>query len=389
MRRFLIIIKFIFFLQVHILFSNFQERKETIIVGAESIQEFLPFLENKNIGLVSNSSSIIRKEHKLVHLLDTLLKLNQKIKAVFAPEHGFLSNKENGALIKNDFDFKRNVNVYSLYGKNKKPTPNQLKDIDIMVFDLQDVGARFYTYLSTLYYTMEACAENKIPLLILDRPNPNGHYIDGPILEKEFISFVGILEIPIVHGMTFGEIAKMINGENFINSNCEIKIIKVKNYTHNLPYDLPLPPSPNLPNKTSINLYPSLCLFEQTPISIGRGTNLQFQIFGNPRFESNFYFLPKPNSGSQNPKHQGVVCYGKDLRLTEKVSKIEIKWLIDAYTQYPEKNKFFRSGFSLLAGTKSLEQQIKNNWSEKEIRKSWEIGLIKFKKLRKKYLLYH
>ena len=389
MRRFLIIIKFIFFLQVHILFSNFQERKETIIVGAESIQEFLPFLENKNIGLVSNSSSIIRKEHKLVHLLDTLLKLNQKIKAVFAPEHGFLSNKENGALIKNDFDFKRNVNVYSLYGKNKKPTPNQLKDIDIMVFDLQDVGARFYTYLSTLYYTMEACAENKIPLLILDRPNPNGHYIDGPILEKEFISFVGILEIPIVHGMTFGEIAKMINGENFINSNCEIKIIKVKNYTHNLPYDLPLPPSPNLPNKTSINLYPSLCLFEQTPISIGRGTNLQFQIFGNPRFESNFYFLPKPNSGSQNPKHQGVVCYGKDLRLTERVSKIEIKWLIDAYTQYPEKNKFFRSGFSLLAGTKSLEQQIKNNWSEKEIRKSWEIGLIKFKKLRKKYLLYH
>ena len=389
MRRFLIIIKFIFFLQVHVLFSNFQERKETIIVGAESIQEFLPFLENKNIGLVSNSSSIIRKEHKLVHLLDTLLKLNQKIKAVFAPEHGFLSNKENGALIKNDFDFKRNVNVYSLYGKNKKPTPNQLKDIDIMVFDLQDVGARFYTYLSTLYYTMEACAENKIPLLILDRPNPNGHYIDGPILEKEFISFVGILEIPIVHGMTFGEIAKMINGENFINSNCEIKIIKVKNYTHNLPYDLPLPPSPNLPNKTSINLYPSLCLFEQTPISIGRGTNLQFQIFGNPRFESNFYFLPKPNSGSQNPKHQGVVCYGKDLRLTEKVSKIEIKWLIDAYTQYPEKNKFFRSGFSLLAGTKSLEQQIKNNWSEKEIRKSWEIGLIKFKKLRKKYLLYH
>lgn len=388
MRRFFTIIKFIFFLQVHVLFSNFQEETETIILGAESIEEFLPFIENNKIGLVSNSSSIIRTDHKPVHLLDTLLKLNQKIKAVFAPEHGFLSNEENGALIKNDFDFKRNVNIYSLYGKNKKPSPHQLKDIDVMVFDLQDVGARFYTYLSTLYYTMEACAENKIPLIILDRPNPNGHYIDGPILEKEFISFVGILEIPIVHGMTFGEIAKMINGENLIHSNCEIKIIKMKNYAHNLPYDLPLPPSPNLPNKTSINLYPSLCLFEQTPISIGRGTNLQFQIFGNPRFESNFYFLPKPNSGSQNPKHQGVVCYGKDLRLTERVSKIEIKWLIDAYTQYPEKNKFFKSGFSLLAGTKSLEQQIKNNWSEKEIRRSWEIGLKKFKKLRKKYLLY-
>lgn len=389
MRRFFTIIKFIFFLQVHVLFSNFQEETETIILGAESIEEFLPIIENNKIGLVSNSSSIIRTDHKPVHLLDTLLKLNQKIKAVFAPEHGFLSNEENGALIKNDFDFKRNVNIYSLYGKNKKPSPHQLKDIDVMVFDLQDVGARFYTYLSTLYYTMEACAENKIPLIILDRPNPNGHYIDGPILEKEFISFVGILEIPIVHGMTFGEIAKMINGENLIHSNCEIKIIKVKNYTHNLPYDLPLPPSPNLPNKTSINLYPSLCLFEQTPISIGRGTNLQFQIFGNPRFESNFYFLPKPNSGSQNPKHQGVVCYGKDLRMTKRVSKIEIKWLIDAYTQYPEKNMFFKSGFSLLAGTKNLEQQIKNNWSEKEIRRSWEIGLKKFKKLRKKYLLYN
>ena len=288
MRGFLTIINFIFFLQVHVLFSNFQEEKETIILGAESIEEFIPLLENKKIGLVSNSSSVIRTENKLVHLLDTLLKLKQEVKAVFAPEHGFLSNKENGALIKNDFDYKRNINIYSLYGKNKKPSPNQLKGIDIMVFDLQDVGARFYTYLSTLYYTMQACAENKVPLIILDRPNPNGHYIDGPILEKEFISFVGIIEIPIVHGMTLGEIANMINGENLIDSKCEIKVIRVKNYTHDLQYDLPLPPSPNLPNKKSVNLYPSLCLFEQTPISIGRGTNLQFQIFGNPRFKSNF-----------------------------------------------------------------------------------------------------
>ena len=388
MGNFFTIIKFIFFLQVHILFSNFQEETETIILGAESIEEFLPFVKNKKIGLVSNSSSIIRTDHKPVHLLDTLLKLNQKIKAVFAPEHGFLSDKENGALIKNDFDFKRNVNIYSLYGGNKKPSPNQLKDIDVMIFDLQDVGARFYTYLSTLYYTMEACAENKIQLLILDRPNPNGHYVDGPILEKEFMSFVGILEIPIVHGMTIGELAKMINGEDLIHPKCEIKVIKLKNYTHNSQYNLPLPPSPNLPNKISVNLYPSLCLFEQTPISIGRGTNLQFQIFGNPKFKSNFYFVPQPNLGSQKPKHQGVVCYGKDLRMTERVSKIQIEWLIDAYNQYPEKSKFFKSGFSLLSGTKSLEQQIKNNWTENEIRKSWEIGLKKFKKLRKKYLLY-
>ena len=388
MRGFLTIINFIFFLQVHVLFSNFQEEKETIILGAESIEEFIPFLENKKIGLVSNSSSVIRTENKLVHLLDTLLKLKQEVKAVFAPEHGFLSNKENGALIKNDFDFKRNINIYSLYGKNKKPSPNQLKGIDIMVFDLQDVGARFYTYLSTLYYTMQACAENKIPLIILDRPNPNGHYIDGPILEKKFLSFVGILEIPIVHGMTLGEIANMINGENLIDSKCEIKVIRVKNYTHDLQYDLPLPPSPNLPNKKSVNLYPSLCLFEQTPISIGRGTNLQFQIFGNPKFESTFSFVPKPNLGSQNPKHNGTICFGKDLRMTERLSKIEIKWLIDAYNEYPEKNKFFSSSFSLLAGTESLEQQIKDNWSEKEIRESWERGLKKFKRLRKKYLIY-
>ena len=388
MRGFLTIINFIFFLQVYVLFSNFQEEKETIILGAESIEEFIPFLENKKIGLVSNSSSVIRTKNKLVHLLDTLLKLKQEVKAVFAPEHGFLSNKENGALIKNDFDYKRNINIYSLYGKNKKPSPNQLKGIDIMVFDLQDVGARFYTYLSTLYYTMQACAENKIPLIILDRPNPNGHYIDGPILEKEFISFVGIIEIPIVHGMTLGEIANMINGENLIDSKCEIKVIRVKNYTHDLQYDLPLPPSPNLPNKKSVNLYPSLCLFEQTPISIGRGTSLQFQIFGNPKFESTFSFVPKPNLGSQNPKHNGTVCFGKDLRMTERLSKIEIKWLIDAYNEYPEKNKFFSSSFSLLAGTESLEQQIKDNWSEKEIRESWESSLKKFKKLRKKYLIY-
>ena len=388
MRRFFKIIKFIFLLQVHILFSNFQEELKTIILGAELTEEFVPLLEGKNIGLVSNSSSILRTIKKPVHLLDTLIRLNQKVQAVFAPEHGFLSDKENGAFIKNDFDFRRKVKIYSLYGKNKKPNPNQLKDIDIMIFDLQDVGARFYTYLSTLYYTMEACAENKIPLIILDRPNPNGHYIDGPILEKEFKSFVGIVQIPIVHGMTLGELARMINGEGFIHPKCEIKIIKLKNYTHKLQYDLPLPPSPNLPNKISINLYPSLCLFEQTPVSIGRGTDMQFQIYGNPSFKSSFSFVPKPNLGSQNPKHKGVICYGKDLRITERVSKIEIKWLIDAYAQYPEKNKFFNSGFSLLAGTKSLEQQIKNNWSENEIRKSWQSGLKKFKKLRKKYLLY-
>ena len=261
MKKFLGIIKLMFLLQVYVLFLNFQEETEGVILGAESVEEFIPFLENKKIGLVSNSSSIIRSGNKKVHLLDTLLKLNQKIKAVFAPEHGFLSDQENGALIENDFDFKRNVNIYSLYGKNKKPSPNQLKDIDIMLFDLQDVGARFYTYLSTLYFIIEACAENKIPLIILDRPNPNGHYIDGPILEKKFLSFVGILEIPIVHAMTFGEIAKMINGENLVNSKCELKVIKMKNYNHNLEYNLPLPPSPNLPNKTSINLYPSLCLF--------------------------------------------------------------------------------------------------------------------------------
>ena len=388
MKRFLRIIKFIFLLQFHILFSNFQEEIKTIIPGAESIEEYLSLIENKKIGIVSNSSSIIKTKNKKIHLLDTLIKLNQSISAVFAPEHGFLSDKENGAIIKNNFDSKRKINIYSLYGKNKKPSSEQLKDINVMIFDLQDVGARFYTYLSTLYYTIEACAENKIPLIILDRPNPNGHYVDGPVLEKKFTSFVGILEMPIVHGMTLGEIANMIYGENLIDSKHQIKIIKIKNYNHNLQYDLPSPPSPNLPNSLSINLYPSLCLFEQTPISVGRGTNLQFQIFGNPKFHSLFSFIPKPNLGSQNPKHKGKVCYGRDLRQTERLSKIEIKWLIDAYKQYPEKNAFFKPGFSLLAGTNSLQEQIKDNYSEEEIRKSWEKGLKKFKKLREKYLLY-
>ena len=388
MKKFLRIIKLIFLLQFHILFSNFQEEIDRIIPGAESIHEYISMIENKKIGIVSNSSSIIKTKNKHVHLLDTLIKLNQSITALFAPEHGFLSDKENGALIKNNFDSVRKVNIYSLYGKDKKPSSNQLKDIQVMIFDLQDVGARFYTYLSTLYYTIEACAENKIPLIILDRPNPNGHYVDGPTLEKEFISFVGVLEIPIVHGMTLGEIAKMIYGEGMIDSKHEIKIIKVKNYNRNLQYDLPLPPSPNLPNSLSINLYPSLCLFEQTPVSVGRGTNLQFQIFGNPKFNSSFSFTPKPNLGSQNPKHEGILCYGKDLRSTERLSKIEIKWLIDAYTQYPDKNMFFKPGFSLLAGTKTLQQQIKGNYSEEEIRKSWKSGLKKFRKLREKYLLY-
>ena len=283
------------------------------------------------------------------------------------------------------------IKIISLYGKNRKPKPEDLKNIEILIFDLQDVGVRFYTYISTLHYVMEACAENNIQLVVLDRPNPNSHYIDGPVLKPINKSFVGMHEVPIVYGMTIGEYAKMINGEGWLKNsiNCKLKVIPLKNYTHKSNYTIPLRPSPNLPNKKSIELYPSLCLLEPTVISVGRGTEMQFQIYGNPNFpKSKFKFIPKPNFGSKNPKHNGVICYGEDLRKIKKINKINLKWLIDSYNKFPDKKNFFFKGFDRISGDSSLKQQVIAGWNQKQIRRSWNKKLQKFKLIRKKYLIY-
>ena len=305
-----------------------------IQVGADQIEAYLPLLKNKNIGVVAHASSLVKTQNQSVHLIDTLLSLSTKINKVFAPEHGFRSKADNGENVDNIIDPKTQLPLISLHGKNKKPQSKDLEGIDLMVFDIQDVGVRFYTYLSTLHLVMEACAENNIPLLILDRPNPNAHYVDGPVMEDEFKSFLGKHNVPIVYGLTLGEYAQMINNEGWLTNKiqCEISIVPVKNYTHKTPYSLAVRPSPNLPNDQAINLYPSLCLLEQTPVSIGRGTEMQFQIFGHPDFKNkSFEFKPQPNFGAKYPKQENKICYGVDLRQHPRANKIELKWLMNAY----------------------------------------------------------
>ncbi len=363
-----------------------------IKTGASQLSAYLPLLKNKKIALVSNPTSIVfNKNNTPVHLVDTLLSHKVVITKVLAPEHGFRGKADAGETIKDGLDLKTNLPVISLYGKNKKPSPQVLKNVDLLVFDIQDVGARFYTYISTLAYVMEACAENNIPLLILDRPNPNGHYVDGPVLHPNYKSFIGLHPIPIVHGMTIGEYAQMVNGQHWLANGikCKLSIIKMQHYNHQKAYSLPIKPSPNLPNDIAINLYPSLCLFEGTTISVGRGTEMQFQIYGAPKLsKNNFRFTPKPNLGAKHPKYENVLCYGEDLRLVPKLNKISLKWLIKAYQQYPDKENFFTSFFKKLAGTDLLKKQIEAGLSEKEIKASWSKDLTNFKLIRKKYLLY-
>ena len=362
-----------------------------IITGAEDTEGYLFELKGKKIGVVAHQSSLIFTSHKQKHLVDLLLENKIDIKSVFAPEHGFRGIADAGEKIDDDKDPLTNLPIYSLYGKNRKPSQEQLKGIELMVFDLQDVGVRFFTYLSTLHYVMEACAEQNIPVIVLDRPNPNSHYIDGPVLNHENSSFVGMHPVPIVYGMTIGEYAKMINGEGWLSNgiSCDLKVILIQNYTHKTPYELIIRPSPNLPNAQAIALYPSLCLLEQTVISIGRGTNKQFQIYGHPSFPKNqFSFTPKPNFGAKNPKQNGTLCYGVDLTKTKKPDRVELKWLIDAYTNFPEKNGFFLKGFNRISGVNDLKMQIKQQISESEIRKTWSQDLEKFKKIRAKYLIY-
>ena len=368
-----------------LILSSLGLHAQQLILGSERMEEIINSIDNKNLAIVGNQTSLVND----IHLVDTLLSLKQNIISVFSPEHGFRGTEDAGAKIDNEYDSKTGLPIISLYGKNKKPTREQLKGIDIIIFDIQDVGARFYTYISTLHYVMEAAGENNIKVIVLDRPNPNGHYVDGPILEKEFKSFVGMHEVPIVHGMTIGEYAKMIVGEKWIDDSCELEVINMINYNRNDLYELPIKPSPNLPNSKSINLYPSLCLFEGTNVSVGRGTDKPFQHFGSPF--SKFYsyaFIPKSGPGSKFPKHENKTCTGKNLETYPYLSSINLNWLIESFKQTSNKEDFFNSFFDKLAGSDKLRTQIISGLSEKEIRSSWEPELKEFKKTRDKYLLY-
>lgn len=364
------------------------EKSKEIKTGADNYDAYLPLLKSKKVGIVTNQTGILSNK---THLVDYLLEQKIDLKKIFAPEHGFRGTADAGELIKDGKDTKTGLPIISLYGDNKKPKVEQLAGIDVLIFDLQDVGARFYTYISSLHYIMEACAENNIELIVLDRPNPNGNIVDGPLLEKEFTSFVGMHPIPTLHGMTIGEYAKMINGEKWLKNGiqCKLKVIPCLNYSRDMSYSLPVKPSPNLPNDQAINLYASICLFEGTNVSSGRGTEKQFQIYGSPYLpKSGFSFTPVPNFGAKDPMHKNILCYGEDLSAIPKVSQLEFKWLIKAYDTTSDKSKFFNSFFTKLAGTKKLQQQIEAGISEKDIRKSWEKDLNDFKTMRKKYLIY-
>ncbi|MGI9525857.1 MAG: exo-beta-N-acetylmuramidase NamZ family protein [Weeksellaceae bacterium] len=365
-----------------------------IILGAEQSELYLPQLKDKNVGVITNQTGIIPANHSQ-HLVDYLLDQKIKVKRIFAPEHGFRGEADAGETVKDGIDTQTGLPIISLYGKNKKPYDSQISDLDVLVFDIQDVGVRFYTYISTLHYVMEAAAENNIPVIVLDRPNPNAHYIDGPILEASQKTFVGMHPVPIVYGMTIGEYAQMINGEKWLKNRvtCDLTIVPLKNYTHDTVYDLPVKPSPNLPNAQSINLYPSLCFFEGTNVSEGRGTEMQFQIYGSPYLKDMaFKFTPKPNKGAKNPQHNGKLCYGEDLRNYPRLSEIKLNWLIKAYKNNTQQPFFTKNAGAFwldkLAGTDDLRKQIENGWSEEKIKATWKDGLEKFKNIRGKYLLY-
>ncbi|SDL94655.1 Uncharacterized conserved protein YbbC, DUF1343 family [Daejeonella rubra] len=381
--------------------ENIDKVRGKLRTGAEQTELYLPYLKGKRIGMVVNPTSVIGS----TTVVDSLLSLGVKIVKIFGPEHGFRGDASAGIHVDDSFDAKTGIPAISLYGKHNKPTKEDLADIDLMIYDIQDVGVRFYTYINTLQHVMEACADNNKELLILDRPNPNGFYVDGPILDQKLKSGIGINPIPITHGLTIAEYAQMLNGEGWLANKvkCNIKVIKNANYTHTMPYVLPVKPSPNLNTAQSILLYPSLCLFEGTIISQGRGTYFPFTILGNPDLKGKykFSFVPKGIKGmSETPLHMNKDCYGIDLRQynTNKIrkeGKINLSWLIELYNAYPYKDKFFdfkqsnqMGNFDKLAGTYDLKQQIIAGKSEEEIRQSWEPGLSQYKLMRKKYLLY-
>ncbi|MNQ22574.1 hypothetical protein D3C85_357190 [compost metagenome] len=368
--------------------NNSEINTAIIKTGADNYEKYLPLLKDKKTGIVTNQTGILSNK---THLVDFLLEKKIAVQTIFAPEHGFRGTADAGEHVVDGKDQKTGLPIISLYGDNKKPKPAQLAGIDIMIFDLQDVGARFYTYISSLHYVMEACAEHGVPLIILDRPNPNGRIVDGPLLEKEFTSFVGMHPIPLLHGMTIGEYAKMINGEKWLKDGvqCKLTVIPCSDYKREMDYSILAKPSPNLPNDQSINLYASLCLFEGTNVSMGRGTEKQFQIYGSPFLtKTNFSFTPKPNFGAKDPLYNGKECFGEDLTAYPKLNRLELKWLLKAYQNTSDKTKFFNAFFPKLAGTKKLQQQIESGVSEEKIRESWKSDLESFKKMRTKYLIY-
>jgi len=374
--------------------SCFGQMKE-IKTGADQTGQYLPLIQGKHVAIVANQTSIVEG----VHLVDTLLSLqkaghNFSIEKVFAPEHGFRGDIDDGVAVADQTDSRTGIPLISVYGRNKKPSDEQLADVDAVIFDIQDVGVRFYTFISTMHYVMEACAENGIPVILLDRPNPNGNYIDGPVLSKEFSSFVGMHPIPVVHGLTMGELAGMINGEGWLRNGveCNITVVPCRNYTHHTPYDLPVKPSPNLPNNHSVKIYPSTCFFEGTVISEGRGTMHPFEVYGHPELPGEYAFVPRSIKGmDMHPKFRGDTCYGRDLRKYNPPggwNRLELKWLLEAYNAFPDKQNFFKPFFDLLAGTDRLKKQVINGWSEQEIRQAWEQDLNSYKKMRENYLLY-
>jgi uncharacterized protein YbbC (DUF1343 family) len=372
--------------------TSFGQKRAGIITGAEDIREYIPLLEGKSVALVSNQTSMVGK----THIVDTLLSLGVKIKAIFAPEHGFRDLADAGATIKDGKDQVTGIPVISLYGKQTKPTPGDLQGVNVVIFDIQDVGARFYTYITTLHLVMESCAENNVRLLVLDRPNPNGFYFDGNIPDTSYRSFVCMDPIPIVHGLTVGEYARMMNGEGWLKGGvkCDLQVVKCKNWYHKTYYDLPVKPSPNLPNLTSIYLYPSICFFEGTVVSLGRGTRFPFQVFGNPDLpDKGFSFTPESTAGASRPLLMGKVCYGTDLRgaIKDKIvpsPNLNLEWVINTYKEYPDKEKFFTKYFDVLAGGPVLREQIIKGMTSDQIRDSWKQGLKVYGKMRKKYLLY-
>ena len=371
----------------HLVFS---QQNSEIKVGSEKMNEYLDKISNKSVGLLVNHSSTVRS----THLIDTLISKNINIKKIFSPEHGFTGNIERGKTVNEDTLIidEKIIPIVSMYGKTRIPSKESMKGLDIIIFDIQDVGARFYTYISAMHNMMNVCAELGISFLVLDRPNPNSGYIDGPVLEMEYQSYIGMHEIPIVHALTVGELAKMIKGEKWIENSEKLKleVIKVDNWNHSKEYKLPVRPSPNLPNHQSILLYPSLCLFEQTTVSIGRGTAFPFQVIGHPNYDNkSFSFTPVSVVEERKPKHEGNESFGIDLRKIKVKKELNIKYLIDFYNKLKNTDSnFFGKYFYRIAGNKKLENQIKDGISEKEIRSSWEIKLSQYKAKRKKYLLY-
>jgi uncharacterized protein YbbC (DUF1343 family) len=364
-----------------------------IKTGAQQTDLYFNLLKDKNVGIIVNQSSLIGN----THLLDTLLSAGINVKKIFSPEHGFRGNHGAGDKVNSSLDEKTGLPIVSLYGNHKKPTAVDLTGLDYIVFDIQDVGVRYYTYTSTMHYAMEACSENKVPFMVLDRPNPNGYFVDGPILDMKYKSFIGMHPVPIVHGLTVGEYAKMINGEKWLKDRavCDLKVIPMTDYNHHMEYELPVKPSPNLPNITSIYLYPSLCLFEGTPLSIGRGTDKPFQCLGSPDLKhGSYFFTPKPIPGVvSSPKFNGKKCQGYLLETFGSSyipvhKRIYLNWIILVYEQTQNKETFFLENFNLLAGNSKLQEQIKNGKSQEEIYASWNKGVKEFKEMRKKYLIY-